>query len=106
MKDCQTQIANIDWLSDNQSDCQCKSFNLFSCCCEILTTQIAASMAPDSAAVVTRNVVALIGKSYLNVVNSKALNDERLKIGGAIRVNQKQRVDLYMQWPSPTSFGC
>ena len=46
--------------------------------------QVAASVAPDSAAVVMRNVVTLISKSYLNVVDSKGLNDGGLKIGGAI----------------------
>ena len=47
--------------------------------------QIAASVAPDPAAILTRNVVTLVGESYPNVVDPKASNDERLKIGGAIR---------------------
>ena len=47
--------------------------------------QVAASVAPDSAAVVTKNVVTLVGESYPNVIDSKAPNDGRLKIGGAIR---------------------
>ena len=47
--------------------------------------QVAASVAPDSAAVVTKNVVTLVGESYPNVVDSNAPNDGRLKIGGAIR---------------------
>ena len=42
-------------------------------------------MAPDPAASVTRNVVTHVGESYPNVVDPKAPNDERLKVGGAIR---------------------
>ena len=47
--------------------------------------QIAASVAPDSAAILTRNVVTVVGESYPNVVDPKAPNDGRLRIGGAIR---------------------
>ena len=47
--------------------------------------QVAASVAPDPAAVVTRNVATLVGESYPNIVDPKAPNDGRLKIGGAIR---------------------
>ena len=47
--------------------------------------QVAASVAPDSAAVVARNVATLVGESYPNVVDPKAPKDGRLKIGGAIR---------------------
>ena len=50
-----------------------------------LVAQIAASVAPDPAAIVTRNVVTLVGESYPNVVDHEAPNDGRLKIGGAIR---------------------
>ena len=46
--------------------------------------QVAASVVPDSAAIVTKNVVTLVGESYPNVVDSKAPNNGRLKIGGAI----------------------
>ena len=68
--------------------------------------QVAASMVPDSAAVVTRNVVTLITISYLNVVDSKRLNDGRLKIGGAIRLSQNKgwtRTCHAEQWLLPTS---
>ena len=49
--------------------------------------QIAASVAPDSAAILTRNVVTVVGESYPNVVDPKVStsNDGRLRIGGAIR---------------------
>ena len=47
--------------------------------------QVAASVAPDPAATVTKNVVTHVGESYPNIVDAKAPNDERLKIGGAIR---------------------
>ena len=48
--------------------------------------QIAASVAPDPAAILARNVVTVVGESYPNVVDPKApSNDGRLKIGGAIR---------------------
>ena len=50
-----------------------------------LLAQIAASVAPDPAAIVTRNVVTLVGESYPNIVNPKAPDYGRLKIGGAIR---------------------
>ena len=47
--------------------------------------QVAASVVQDPAAILTRNVVTHIGESYPNVVDLKAPNDGRLKIGGAIR---------------------
>ena len=47
--------------------------------------QVAASAAPDPAALVARNVTTLVGESYPNIVDPKAPNDGRLKIGGAIR---------------------
>ena len=48
--------------------------------------QVAASVAPDPAAIVARNVVTLVGDSYPNVIDHKAPKDgRRLKIGGAIR---------------------
>ena len=50
-----------------------------------LVAQIAASVAPDPAAILTRNVVTVVGESYPNVIDPKAPNDGRLKIGGAIR---------------------
>ena len=50
--------------------------------------QVAASVAPDPAAVVTRNVATLVGESYPNIVDPNAPNDGRLKVGGAIRARQ------------------
>ena len=50
-----------------------------------LVAQVAASVAPDRAALATRNVVTLVDKSYPNIVDPKAPNDGRLKVGGAIR---------------------
>ena len=47
--------------------------------------QVAASVAPDPAAVITRNMVTLVGETYPNVVDPKVPNEGRLKIGGAIR---------------------
>jgi hypothetical protein len=50
-----------------------------------LVAQVAASVMQDPAAAVTRNVVTHIGESYPNVIDPKAPNDRRMKIGGAIR---------------------
>ena len=47
--------------------------------------QVADAVAPDPAAIVTRDVVTFVGESYPNIVDPKAPNDDRLKIGGAIR---------------------
>ena len=47
--------------------------------------QVAASVAPDHAALVARNVTTLVGESYPNIVDPEAPNEGRLKIGGAIR---------------------
>jgi hypothetical protein len=47
--------------------------------------QVAASVVQDPAPIVTRNVVTHIGESYPNVVDPKAPNGGRMKIGGAIR---------------------
>ena len=47
--------------------------------------QVASSVAQDRAALITKNVVTHVGESYPNVVDPKAPDDERLKIGGAIR---------------------
>ena len=47
--------------------------------------QVADSVAPDPAALIMKNVVTHVGESYPNVIDLKATNEGRLKIGGAIR---------------------
>lgn len=51
-----------------------------------LVAQVAAAASePDAEAILTRNTITHIGESYPNVVDPKAPNNGRLKVGGAIR---------------------